>query len=383
MAQAHQNLLLDEMFAHTQWSRDRRARAAVGVGTALTTVGLAALIVTRLRRRGRSTVDDQLECWCGRGPAREPVVTCEVPVSHGLDGAAPEMDAVEVPVGLMFECTRLKSALMEHLKVTDDDSLVKALKATWETDEEEAGPTLNLPWMDLSALAQVTYWYDRRPQGMEEPPPETEDDSESRPVASKFGRWTKKISREKVIYGTVALRYRSRGHLGAQVFRRPAGIDVTRLMTLQRAASLSGHDGLLEIVEATIHQLRPTNIARIPWSEVKKHVNQDDLWLMIDGKVYDVTPFLNLHPGGGQLIVDAAGKDATSAFERTHGEGLRYSLRLLNQFFIGECVGAEEAEPAEETQCSQEFLDTLRSITGALHTFDEKSATGEAQGLIR
>merc|ERR1712217_772172 len=105
-----------------------------------------------------------------------------------------------------------------------------------------------------------------------------------------------------------------------------------------------------------MEQLKPRNVARIPWSQVQKHTSKEDLWLLIDGKVYDVTPFLDLHPGGGQLIADAAGKDATSLFEMTHGEGLRYSLRLLNQFFIGVCEGAEKAPPADESRPTQEFL---------------------------
>merc|ERR1719221_2218711 len=117
-------------------------------------------------------------------------------------------------------------------------------------------------------------------------------------------------------------------------------------------------------------RLQPRNVARIPWAEVQRHTSANDLWLLIDGKVYDVTPFLGLHPGGGQLIVEAAGKDATSLFEQTHGEGLRCSLRLLNQFFIGDCEGAAEAAPAESSPASPEFLATLRSITGALRTFD-------------
>jgi len=128
-----------------------------------------------------------------------------------------------------------------------------------------------------------------------------------------------------------------------------------------------------------MEQLRPRNVARIPWAEVKRHTKKDDLWLLIDNKVYDVTPFVDLHPGGGQLILDAAAQDATYAFEESHGAGLRYSLRLLNQFFIGVC----DEGPSGEKPASPEFLETLRSITGALHTFDEAKATGEAQGLLR
>uniref|UniRef100_A0A7S2C6I5 Cytochrome b5 heme-binding domain-containing protein n=1 Tax=Alexandrium andersonii TaxID=327968 RepID=A0A7S2C6I5_9DINO len=179
------------------------------------------------------------------------------------------------------------------------------------------------------------------------------------------------------------MRYRTRGHLGQQVFRRPAGVDVTRLTTLRRAAALCGHGPLLDLVEETMEKLKPKNVAKVPWEEVCQHTSKDDLWLLIDGRVYDVTPFLDIHPGGGQLILDAAGKESTALFELTHGEGLRYSLRLLNQFFIGVCEGKEKAPLAVKDPPTPEFLETLRSITGALHTFDEAKATGEAQGILR
>ncbi|CAE7194260.1 unnamed protein product, partial [Symbiodinium microadriaticum] len=48
-----------------------------------------------------------------------------------------------------------------------------------------------------------------------------------------------------------------------------------------------------------------------------------------------------------------------------------YSLRLLNQFFIGVCDNPAQAKPAEPEAPTMEFLQILRSITGALHTFDE------------
>lgn len=341
---------------------------------------------------------------------------CEVPVEHGAGGDVPDVDIVEVPLGLAFECERLIAALGEALlpqlaagaaAIEEIDAKVvlieavrerleaaaekAAAKENNEDDEEEEEeestplPMMRLPWIDLAALAQLTYWYDRRPRGdAAEEPSSVPAAEEVRPTEARFGRWTKKVSRTKVMYGTVALRYRTRGHLGERVFRRPAGVDVTRLSTLRRAAALCGHSDLLGLVEETMEQLRPKNVAKIPWEEVQKHNTKDDCWLLIDSKVYDVTPFLGLHPGGGQLIVDAAGHEATSKFEMTHGEGLRYSLRLLNQFFIGDCEGHEAAPIAEPNLSpTPEFLATLRSITGALHTFDEAKATGEAQGILR
>jgi|EP00670_Eutreptiella_braarudii_P006529 cytochrome b involved in lipid metabolism len=49
--------------------------------------------------------------------------------------------------------------------------------------------------------------------------------------------------------------------------------------------------------------------------EVFKHKTADDCWLLIEGKVYDVTKYLDEHPGGSEIMVDAAGKDATEDFK--------------------------------------------------------------------
>lgn len=40
-----------------------------------------------------------------------------------------------------------------------------------------------------------------------------------------------------------------------------------------------------------------------------------DCWIAIKGLVYDVTPYLQEHPGGVPAIVMNAGKDATEDFE--------------------------------------------------------------------
>ena len=45
--------------------------------------------------------------------------------------------------------------------------------------------------------------------------------------------------------------------------------------------------------------------------EVAKHAAEDDCWITVHGKVYDVTKFLDDHPGGPEIITDLAGKDAS------------------------------------------------------------------------
>ena len=48
--------------------------------------------------------------------------------------------------------------------------------------------------------------------------------------------------------------------------------------------------------------------------ELEKHNNPQDLWLVIDNKVYDLTKYQNEHPGSDTILQDLAGKDATQDF---------------------------------------------------------------------
>lgn len=52
--------------------------------------------------------------------------------------------------------------------------------------------------------------------------------------------------------------------------------------------------------------------------EVSKHNSLNDCWVIIHGKVYDLTDFLDKHPGGVKVISRWAGQDATAAFDPIH-----------------------------------------------------------------
>ena len=75
----------------------------------------------------------------------------------------------------------------------------------------------------------------------------------------------------------------------------------------------------------------------ISLAEVEKHVAYDDLWLVIAGKVYDVTAFMDDHPGGGEIMLNAAGKDGTDDFEDVGHSPNAYEQ--LKKFYIGEYAG--------------------------------------------
>ncbi|KAK3000346.1 hypothetical protein RJ639_022469 [Escallonia herrerae] len=70
------------------------------------------------------------------------------------------------------------------------------------------------------------------------------------------------------------------------------------------------------------------------FDEVAKHDKTKDCWLIISGKVYDVTPFMDDHPGGDEVLLSATGKDATNDFEDVgHSDSAR---EMMAQYYIGE-----------------------------------------------
>ncbi|ORZ20754.1 cytochrome b5-like heme/steroid binding domain-containing protein [Absidia repens] len=69
-------------------------------------------------------------------------------------------------------------------------------------------------------------------------------------------------------------------------------------------------------------------------ADVNAHKTRQDLWLVIHNKVYDITEFVVEHPGGEEVLLDEAGKDATESFEDIgHSEEARF---ILEKYLIGE-----------------------------------------------
>ncbi|OBZ69492.1 Cytochrome b2, mitochondrial [Grifola frondosa] len=56
----------------------------------------------------------------------------------------------------------------------------------------------------------------------------------------------------------------------------------------------------------------------ISGKEVAQHNTRESCWIIVHGKVYDVTEFLPEHPGGSKIILKYAGKDATAEYDPIH-----------------------------------------------------------------
>ncbi|XP_022900436.1 cytochrome b5 [Onthophagus taurus] len=80
--------------------------------------------------------------------------------------------------------------------------------------------------------------------------------------------------------------------------------------------------------------------------EVKSHNNNQSTWLIIHNNVYDATPFLNEHPGGEEVLLEQAGKDASEAFEDVgHSSDAR---ELMLKYKIGMLVEADRTAVKEK-----------------------------------
>ncbi|PKA66322.1 Cytochrome b5 [Apostasia shenzhenica] len=70
------------------------------------------------------------------------------------------------------------------------------------------------------------------------------------------------------------------------------------------------------------------------FEEVANHNSHKDCWLVISGKVYDITPFMGDHPGGDDVMVSSTGKDATDDFEDVgHSKTAR---DIMSKYYIGD-----------------------------------------------
>eukprot|EP00741_Cyanophora_paradoxa_P003997 tig00000743_g3883.t1 len=74
---------------------------------------------------------------------------------------------------------------------------------------------------------------------------------------------------------------------------------------------------------------------KLTLEEVAKHNSPTDLWLVIHGKVYDVTGFVKDHPGGEAITVNAGG-ESTEDFEAIHKPETKASLA---DWYIGDVDG--------------------------------------------
>ena len=64
-------------------------------------------------------------------------------------------------------------------------------------------------------------------------------------------------------------------------------------------------------------------------ADVAKNNTDESCWIIIDAKVYDLTDFLEAHPGGEAALKQVAGTDATEAFYNLHRQEVLHWVALF------------------------------------------------------
>ncbi|KAJ9157260.1 Cytochrome b5 [Pleurostoma richardsiae] len=101
--------------------------------------------------------------------------------------------------------------------------------------------------------------------------------------------------------------------------------------------------------------------------DVRKHASRESCWVIVDGSAYDVTSFLDSHPGGASAILKYAGKDATAAFKPIHAADT-LDKHLKTEQKLGLVIDAQEepsASPQDIVAARQKKV-PLRSIISLL-----------------
>ncbi|KAH8886580.1 oxidoreductase [Thozetella sp. PMI_491] len=114
-------------------------------------------------------------------------------------------------------------------------------------------------------------------------------------------------------------------------------------------------------------------------SEVEQHRSRQSCWVIINDHVYDVTEFVDEHPGGANVILRYAGKDATEAFEPLHPSDT-LERHLQPSQMLGPVTGlsatksdAKTSEPIETSALQQSKKIRLSSII-SLDDFESGAA---------
>ncbi|KAG0224961.1 fatty acid alpha-hydroxylase [Actinomortierella wolfii] len=98
--------------------------------------------------------------------------------------------------------------------------------------------------------------------------------------------------------------------------------------------------------------------------ELAQHKSASSCWVTYKGKVYDVTSFMEDHPGGEEYILDHAGHDITKVMAdeltHSHSDG---AYEMLDDFLVGVLAGSKDAGTVAGTS-TVEQEDGLRRRTG-------------------
>ena len=96
--------------------------------------------------------------------------------------------------------------------------------------------------------------------------------------------------------------------------------------------------------------------------DVEEHRTAKDCWVVRNGNVYDVSGFLEDHPGGEDYILEWAGKDVTEIMKTGDNEHSDSAYEMLSEYLIGR-IGADAGLVTEGAFLCFDFDCTLLTFS--------------------
>lgn len=124
-------------------------------------------------------------------------------------------------------------------------------------------------------------------------------------------------------------------------------------------------------------------IPTLATADVASHNSEKSCYVSIGAKVYDVTPFLEDHPGGGELILEYAGKDVRNimADEVSHAHS-EAAYDILDEYFVGYVAPSPVMNAVMESEHPDEIVPLPATGEGAKDLRTSMAATGDKQKTI-
>jgi 4-hydroxysphinganine ceramide fatty acyl 2-hydroxylase len=109
----------------------------------------------------------------------------------------------------------------------------------------------------------------------------------------------------------------------------------------------------------------PGTNASFSWQEIEKHDSEEDAWVVMEGKVYNVSKFLKDHPGGASIVLGHLGKDIGDVWDdedyHSHSASAK---KILERYYVG-VVEGEESQASEDTVQASEATGLRSKGAGA------------------
>ena len=141
-------------------------------------------------------------------------------------------------------------------------------------------------------------------------------------------------------------------------------------MAFQTSSLFLAEYDFLEPSSYFFRQLNRMGSRKLTRAEVAEHHSTKSLWVIVKDNgtilvtvVYDITYFLEDHPGGGEILLQFGGKDITKSLqdplEHVHSDS---AYQLLEGYLIGSLEEAEVAESAEKPKFIDPYKPMLQQI---------------------